>query len=158
MSTNEKNMISEEQRKQKNKNAKLITVESSIRVVVGFVEQTIILQALGDLAGKWFYLIVGAISFVIAVIVCSILVKRARKWIETQEEYSGSINSKVVDIATLLGYFSIGLCVVELISGIAEKFALITPEFFQWKWGFIIVITLCSFLIPLLPKNEKSNK
>lgn len=135
---------------------------SSIYVVICFVEQVVILEALKDLtslildenAKSLVYVVGGTLSFISLLLITSVLIKHSRKQIESDakrqiecgEESTHTTSDKMIECATTLGYLSPLVCLGTMISGLKELLLL--------KWGIIVLVHILGIGLPLLIRKK----
>ena len=159
-----KNIVREQElnwleKQRRNINALKNTYYSSIYVVVCFIEQSIVLEFFKDLKLKmWIYTILGIISIVIMMWVCSKLISKARAKIEGKTCIVPNASNKIIECATMLGYLSPLLCISSFWGGfINEETNWMRCEIMCIKWGIIGFVLLIGIGMPLIIKknNEK---
>lgn len=135
---------------------------SSIYVVICFVEQVVILEALKDLtslildenAKSLVYIVGGTLSFISLLLITSVLIKHSRKQIESDakrqiecgEESTHTTSDKMIECATTLGYLSPLVFLGTMISGLKELLLL--------KWGIIVLVHILGIGLPLLIRKK----
>lgn len=130
------------------------TTYSSIYVVICFVEQTVILEALKDLTAlipneatrNCVYFSGGLFSLILLLVVTSILIKSSKKIIENGEEGTYQKTDKVIECATVLGYLSPLLCLSTMYSGF--------DGLLLYKWGLIALVHILGIGMPLLIRKK----
>lgn len=138
------------------------TTYSSIYVVLCFVEQTVILEALKDLTSlitnetvrNVVYFGVGLLSLGLSLILIHILIKRSKSRIENDAKKhmeNGEISEckkidKVIECATMLGYLSPVLCLCTMFSGFEGLLIL--------KWAIVGLVHLLGIAMPLLIRKK----
>ena len=135
---------------------------SSIYVVICFVEQVVILEALKDLTSlildentkNLVYIIGGILSVISLLLITGVLIKRSRKKIESDakgriesgEESTHATSDKMIECATTLGYLSPLVCLSTMFSGLNELLVL--------KWGIIVLVHILGIGLPLLIRKK----
>ena len=138
------------------------TTYSSIYVVLCFVEQTVILEALKDLTSlitnetvrNVVYFGVGLLSLGLSLVLIHILIKRSKSRIENDAKKhmeNGEISKckktdNVIECATMLGYLSPALCLCTMFSGFEGLLIL--------KWAIVGLVHLLGIAMPLLIRKK----